>query len=133
LKLDFFIKIKAKIFEFFIKKYSKITHPLIHDGQWTATLKPNGHPKRMFNSDVTLKFTLFVLNLVLKLQSYFKKKFKKKLLLEKFLKLHLSSFLRKLKMNSRKTLNKKFILEYFKESKNIHGKNDLCDFDKLHL
>ena len=47
----------------------------------------------MFNSDVTLKVTqsyTFRLNLVLKLQSYFKMKLKKKLLSENFLKLHLS-------------------------------------------
>ena len=40
-----------------IQKNSKITSLLIHDGQWTATLKPNYFQKRMFNSDVTLKVT----------------------------------------------------------------------------
>ena len=48
---EFFIKIKK------IQKYSEITSPLIHDGQWTATLKPNYFKKRMSNSDVTLKVT----------------------------------------------------------------------------
>jgi len=64
----------------------------MHGGQWTATLKHNYISKRMSNADVTLKVTLFFLNLVLKLESYLKKKIQKKFLLEKFLKLHLSSF-----------------------------------------
>ena len=55
-------------------------------------LKHNYISKRMSNADVTLKVTLFFLNLVLKLESYLKKKIQKKFLLEKFLKLHLSSF-----------------------------------------
>ena len=78
-KLEFFIKIKEN---------SKITSLLIHGCQWTATLKPNYFSKKMFNSDVTLKVTLSFLNLVLKFQSYLIKKFKIKLLLEKF---HLSA------------------------------------------
>jgi len=63
LKLEFFIK---------IKKNSEITSPLIHGGQWTATLKSNYFQKGRSDSDVTLKvtqITLFFLNLVLKIQS----------------------------------------------------------------
>ena len=76
-----------------IKENSEITSLLIHGGQWTATLKPIYFSKRLSSSDVTLKVTqsyTFFLNFVFKFQSYLKIKFKKKLLLEKFLKLHLS-------------------------------------------
>ena len=73
---NFLLKLKK------IQKNSEITSPIIHGGQWTATLKLNYFSKRKSNSYVTLKVThivtLFVLNLVLKFQSYFKKKFKKK-------------------------------------------------------
>ena len=51
LNLNFLLKFKK------IKKYSEITSPLIHGGQWTAPLKPNYFWKRMSNSDVTLKVT----------------------------------------------------------------------------
>ena len=47
----------------------------------------------MSNADVTIKVTqstLSFLNLILKFQNYLKKEFKKKLLSEKLLKLHLS-------------------------------------------
>ena len=40
-----------------IKENSKITYPLIHGGQWTATLKSNYFQKGMSNSYVTLKVT----------------------------------------------------------------------------
>jgi hypothetical protein len=51
LNLNFLLKLKQ------IQKNSEKTSPLIHGGQWTATLKPNYFSKRMSNSDVTLKVT----------------------------------------------------------------------------
>ena len=43
---NFLLKLKK------IQKNSEITSPIIHGGQWTATLNPN-YLKKKFNSDVT--------------------------------------------------------------------------------
>ena len=71
LNQKFFIKIKEN------SKKIRNNFPF---NQWTAPLKPNYFKKRISDSDVFQKLhkiTLSALNLVLKLQSYFKKKFKK--------------------------------------------------------
>ena len=90
LNYNFLLKLKK------IQNNSEITSPLIHGGQYTATLKPNFFSKIISNSYVTLKITqitLFFLNLVLKFQSYIlKRNPKKNLKLEKYLKLHLFIF-----------------------------------------
>ena len=51
LNQNFLLKFKK------IQKNSEITFPLIHGGQWTATLKPNSFSKIMSNPYVTLKVT----------------------------------------------------------------------------
>ena len=51
LNQNFLLKLKQ------IQKNSEITSPLIHGGQWTATLKSNYFKKTMSNSNVTLKAT----------------------------------------------------------------------------